>query len=53
MLEYHARRGRIAKEGANMKNPLDSLAGTVASGVVITILHIIYMANIVGGAAAG
>ena len=35
-----------------MKNPLDSLAGTVASGVVITILHIIYMANMVGGAAS-
>ena len=35
-----------------MKNLLDSLAGTVASGVVITILHIIYMANMVGGAAS-
>ncbi len=42
----------MAMEGANMKNPLDSLMGTTVLGVVITIFHIIYMANMVGGGTA-
>ena len=36
-----------------MKNPLDSLAGTIVLGVVITIIHVIYMTNMGGGGGAG
>ena len=32
-----------------MKNPLDSLTGTVIAGLVITALHILYMMNMGGG----
>jgi hypothetical protein len=30
--------GRIEREGTNVKNPLDSLNGTVISGIIITIV---------------
>ena len=32
-----------------MKNPLDSLTGTVIAGLVITALHVLYMINMSGG----
>ncbi len=31
-----------------MKNPLDSLSGTIIAGLVITALHVIYMINMAG-----
>jgi hypothetical protein len=38
-------RGRIERERTNVKNPLDSLMGTVVSGLVITlVLYIIVKA---------
>ena len=32
-----------------MKNPLDSLTGTVIAGLAITALHVLYMINMSGG----
>ena len=42
--------GRFLREG-NMKNPLDSLVGTVIAGVVITVVMVWLVMVIAGGGA--
>ncbi|PKO72950.1 MAG: hypothetical protein CVU23_05260 [Betaproteobacteria bacterium HGW-Betaproteobacteria-17] len=39
---------KISSRGENMKNPLDSLWGTVIAGVVLTVVLFVFARNFLG-----